>query len=605
MKKLYLLSILTLTTIALIYSCSAEEEDTTPPPSVVATPEPEPPAPTQYTLTVTAGEGGSVSTEGGTYDEGTEVTITATANEGYEFVGWEGSDSDSKSLIITLNADVNFQAIFGLKYKSFLINIDHPQSQEMIQNFGITSNSNVMFKKNGVVHLISHPANPRGQFESLLPTVHLIKENDAFSISDFYNIGISFGGRDENLINQNNDYLFSDHGTEVWLGGGEGTPFNNIWVAKNINSDNIEWVKVNQHRSFYHDASTGDLNGDGLYDVVAIHMSTNSDEDLDRIYYHTFLQNIDGSFSQSYETIKFYGFQKPSYMCYNNPNFDDISNCTGIVRGSVLIQDIDGDNKPEIIGGAYTHNPLWDTPAEVENSFEIFSDPDEDGIYEKLHFLPRMGWMKKEAIGSDEIKAYDYDNDGDEDLFVGLEGNYDGPYTGTADFNGLQIFDNNGSGEFTFSGHEIPFFDVRLARFDLLDIDQDGDLDIVFSGQLFTDCGTNGGAETSFYYNNQNALFKSLVRNENDQNWLDTLIDFDQLIYYNENGTFLKKDNGNKVLIKRGKSSVEYYPGKGIETVNPAIIDNELIFYLYKTDIDQTNNFTLELIEFKPNTIEQ
>ncbi|MGB1113545.1 MAG: hypothetical protein ACPG14_02005 [Flavobacteriaceae bacterium] len=63
--------------------------------------------------------------------------------------------------------------------------------------------------------------------------------------------------------------------------------------------------------------------------------------------------------------------------------------------------------------------------------------------------------------------------------------------------------------------------------------------------------------------------------------------------------------NGNKVLIKRGKSSVEYYPGKGIETVNPAIIDDELIFYLYKTDIDQTNNFTLELIEFKPNTIEQ
>ena len=93
-------------------------------------------------------------------------------------------------------------------------------------------------------------------------------------------------------------------------------------------------------------------------------------------------------------------------MCYNNPNFDDISNCTGIIRGSVLIQDIDGDNKPEIIGGAYTHLPSWDTPTEVENSFEIFSDPDEDGIYEKLHFLPRMGWMKKEAIGSDEIKAY-------------------------------------------------------------------------------------------------------------------------------------------------------------------------------------------------------
>ena len=37
-----------------------------------------------YTLTVTAGDGGSVSTEGGEYEEGTEVTITATPDEGYE-----------------------------------------------------------------------------------------------------------------------------------------------------------------------------------------------------------------------------------------------------------------------------------------------------------------------------------------------------------------------------------------------------------------------------------------------------------------------------------------------------------------------------------------
>ena len=38
-----------------------------------------------YTLSVTAGEGGSVSTEGGEYEEGTEVTITAIPDDGYEF----------------------------------------------------------------------------------------------------------------------------------------------------------------------------------------------------------------------------------------------------------------------------------------------------------------------------------------------------------------------------------------------------------------------------------------------------------------------------------------------------------------------------------------
>ena len=112
MKKLYLLTIIILSSIALIYSCSTEEEDTTPPPSVVATPEPEPPAPTQYTLTITAGEGGTVSTEGGTFDEGTEVTVTATPDEGYVFVRWEGSDSTENSLTITLNSNESINALF-------------------------------------------------------------------------------------------------------------------------------------------------------------------------------------------------------------------------------------------------------------------------------------------------------------------------------------------------------------------------------------------------------------------------------------------------------------------------------------------------------------
>ena len=97
----------------LVHSCSSEEDDTIAP-NVVQTPEPEPPAPTQYSLTVTAAEGGTVSTEGGTYDEGTEVTITATPSEGYRFTGWEGNDSTSESLTITLNSNQTFQALFEL-----------------------------------------------------------------------------------------------------------------------------------------------------------------------------------------------------------------------------------------------------------------------------------------------------------------------------------------------------------------------------------------------------------------------------------------------------------------------------------------------------------
>ena len=110
MKKLLYPIAFTLTAFLIFYSCSAEEKDTTPPPSVVATPEPEP-APTQYTLTVTSGEGGTVSTEGGTYDEGTEVTISATPDEGYEFVGWftESGGLVSEEITFSINIGTDFQ----------------------------------------------------------------------------------------------------------------------------------------------------------------------------------------------------------------------------------------------------------------------------------------------------------------------------------------------------------------------------------------------------------------------------------------------------------------------------------------------------------------
>ena len=61
------------TLLLLVFSCSPDEETQAPTNNV------------QYTLLITAGEGGSV-TDGGIFDDGTEVTITATPDEGYEFV---------------------------------------------------------------------------------------------------------------------------------------------------------------------------------------------------------------------------------------------------------------------------------------------------------------------------------------------------------------------------------------------------------------------------------------------------------------------------------------------------------------------------------------
>ena len=114
MKKLSfsLLAIIILS-LVMVQSCSTEEEESVAPVVQNTTPEPEPVV-VQYTLTVTEGEGGTVSSEGGTYDEGTEVTITASANVGYRFTGWEGNSSTSESLTVTLNSNQTYQALFEL-----------------------------------------------------------------------------------------------------------------------------------------------------------------------------------------------------------------------------------------------------------------------------------------------------------------------------------------------------------------------------------------------------------------------------------------------------------------------------------------------------------
>ena len=92
-----------------LFFCSKDEE-TQAPTNTVQTTTPEPVI-TQYTLTLTASEGGSVSA-GGTFDDGTSVSITATPAEGYEFVGWEGSDEITNSISITLSADTSLTALF-------------------------------------------------------------------------------------------------------------------------------------------------------------------------------------------------------------------------------------------------------------------------------------------------------------------------------------------------------------------------------------------------------------------------------------------------------------------------------------------------------------
>ena len=73
-------------------SCSKEVETPAPPPT-----------PT-YKLSFSAEEGGTVSTEGGTYTQGSKITVTATADGQYLFEKWsDGSTINPREITVTSN----------------------------------------------------------------------------------------------------------------------------------------------------------------------------------------------------------------------------------------------------------------------------------------------------------------------------------------------------------------------------------------------------------------------------------------------------------------------------------------------------------------------
>ena len=104
----------------------------------------------QYSLNVTSSEGGTVSTNGGTYDEGTTITVTATPDEGYEFTGWEGFDSGEASLTITLIEDQILNALFSPVVSLFTITVTATVG-------GRVSTAGGTFEQGTVIEVIATP----------------------------------------------------------------------------------------------------------------------------------------------------------------------------------------------------------------------------------------------------------------------------------------------------------------------------------------------------------------------------------------------------------------------------------------------------------------
>ena len=127
MKKLFfLLSIFTI-----VLSCSSDETSTpvTPPPAPVV----------KYTITLSAGEGGTVSTTGGEYEAGQTVSVTATPQGEYVFTSWSDGNTNA-TRTITIGSNSTLTANFEKRKYPLTINFEgEGEVLEEIVNAGRTT----------------------------------------------------------------------------------------------------------------------------------------------------------------------------------------------------------------------------------------------------------------------------------------------------------------------------------------------------------------------------------------------------------------------------------------------------------------------------------
>jgi hypothetical protein len=274
--------------------------------------------------------------------------------------------------------------------------------------------------------------------------MHFIKKNGDWLFEGIYNeVSISGGARNYSLINNSGELAIASHGTEAiqpW-------PLGDIFTVKTI-GDKLKWKKLNSAKSFYHSVATGDMNSDGTSDVFGIHMGTygNWGDEI-----HSYLLNKDSSYLEARGMIDFTNYTDNYQKNYGS---------------TLLVADIDNDNKNELIKGAYGYDGIGNKFSflffkydSITNKIRYYSQPDQLGIF-------RDGLK-----GSTSIKTADIDNDGDKDMVVVIEGPPGG---------GVQIWLNDGKGN--FRPDQIIYTyesEYGFREFELADINNDGQIDLL------------------------------------------------------------------------------------------------------------------------------
>ena len=445
---------------------------------------------TQYTLTVSAGDGGSVSTTGGTYNDGTSISISATPNEGYGFIGWNGSDSSSSTISVTITANTTIEALFG-QVPQFTL----PETPSKMFTKGVGDTLSIGFShaggyktislsaEYGNVSVISEPNEGDTEGNIIIEyTVNTVENVDRMTtIAGFDDILVNITGNDD-LINSltyqirsqpepvYKDYLKPSHDLVNSRVAVNPALIRFMNEKDNSQEDRCEYINggLNQFGNLsddYGGIAFADINGDG-YDDMLLHP--------------VYSENSKNNFSLYKVKFELYLYENGEFK-FHEMDFGSLSHAEAHLARKILVGDFDNDGDPDF----YSANFGIDSGNyETEKSFFIINNYNVDGTF---------GYKENQHMeGSHEASSGDIDNDGDLDIYsFGRQGisQPSSPFFKNIGNFELQMWSgyspseniilNPDSNEYSW---QYNYFDGFNTSSELVDINQDGFVDLIIAG---------------------------------------------------------------------------------------------------------------------------